>query len=134
LRGIEIESVAEEEMRGEHGGEQVVRGGDGVEVAVEVKIDLLARLHLGQAAAGRAALHAENRTQRWLAGGDDRLLADALQPLRQADGNHGFAFAGGGRGGGCDQDQFATYGKCRVVEQIQLDLGSEGADGFVLFG
>ena len=44
--------------------EQVVRRGDGVEVAGEVQVDLVHRHDLGVAAARRAALHAEHRAQR----------------------------------------------------------------------
>ena len=59
------------------------------------------------------------------------LLADALQALRKTDGDHGLAFAGsGGRGRG-DHDQFAANGKRRVVEQIEFELRSVGADRFV---
>ncbi len=114
---IEVERVAEEKVRIDHGGQQIVRGGDGVKVAVKVEIDLMARFHLRQASARRSAFEAKDRTQRWLARGDDRFAPDVLQALGQADGDHGLAFSGGRRCGGRDKDEFAARRKGGVVEQ-----------------
>ncbi len=95
--GIEVELVAVEEVRVDEGGEQVVGRGDGVEVAVEVEVDLVGGLDLAASAAGGAALHAEDRAERGLARGDEGALADALEALDEADGGDGLALAGGGR-------------------------------------
>ncbi len=65
--GIEVESIAVEEMRVDERGEQVVRRGDGVEVAVEVEVDLFGWLDLRTSAAGCAALHAEDGPEGGLA-------------------------------------------------------------------
>jgi hypothetical protein len=51
------------EMRVEERGEQVVRSGDGVEVAVEVQVDLVERRERRLAAAGRPAFLAEHRPE-----------------------------------------------------------------------
>ena len=74
-------------------GEQVVRERDRGEVAGEVEVDVLHRHHLRVAAAGRAALHAEHRAERRLAQADDRLLADAVERIAQADRRGRLAFA-----------------------------------------
>ena len=58
LRRIEVQRIAEEKMRVHHRRQQIVRSRDGVKIAVKMQIDLLARLHLRQAAARCAALHA----------------------------------------------------------------------------
>ena len=50
--------------------QQVVGGGDGVEIAGEMEIDVLHRHDLGIAAAGRAALDAEAGPERGLAQAD----------------------------------------------------------------
>ncbi len=99
--GIESKLVAVEEVSVDERGQKIVRGSDGVEVAVEVEIYFLAGLQLGHAAAGGAAFHAEDRAEGGFARGDDGFFADVLEALRQADGGDGFAFAGNGwRGGG----------------------------------
>ena len=63
-----------------------------------------------------------------------RLLADALQALCEADGGDRLAFAGdGGRGGG-DEDELAVWREVGIGEQIKLELGAVGSDGFVAVG
>ena len=133
LGWIEIERIAVEEVRIDHGGQQVVRGGDGMEVAVKVEIDFLAGLNLREAAAGRAALEAEDGAERGLARGDDCRAANAFKTLRQADGGNGLAFTGDGGGGGCDQYELATNREGRIGEQIERELGAVRADGFIMY-
>ena len=69
--GIKMQIVAVEEMRIDKSGEQIVRRGDGVKIAVEMEIDFRTRLDLRKAAPGGGALHAEHRAERRLARGDD---------------------------------------------------------------
>ena len=69
----------------DHRREQIVRGGDGVEIAGEMQVDRLHRHDLGIAAAGGAALHAEAGAERGLTQGDDALLADMAQRIGEAD-------------------------------------------------
>ena len=57
------EFVAVMDVVVEHGGEQVIRQPDRVEVTGEMDIDLLHRNHLGVAAARCPALHAEAGAQ-----------------------------------------------------------------------
>ena len=73
---------------------------------MEMKIDFRSRLDLRKAAAGSAALHAEDGAERRFARRNHRALADMREPLRQSDRCDGFAFTGnGGRGRG-DEDHF----------------------------
>ncbi len=133
LTGIDIQSVAVEEMRVEQRGEQVVGRGDGVEVAVEVEIDAGAGLDLRSAAARGSAFHAEDGAERWFAGGDERALTEAFERLHQADGGHGFAFAGDGRCSGGHEDELAAAGKGRIGEQVEAELGAVRAQDFNVF-
>ena len=66
-RGSMRQLVAVVDVVVQHRGQQVVGQLDGVEVAGEVEVDVLHRHHLGVAAAGRTAFHAEARAQRRLA-------------------------------------------------------------------
>jgi hypothetical protein len=88
--------------------EQIVRRGDGVEVAGEVEVDVLHRHHLGVAAAGGAALDAEARPERRLAQAQHRLLADVIERVGQAHRGRGLALARRRRRDRRDQDQLAV--------------------------
>jgi hypothetical protein len=87
--------------------EQVVRRGDGVEVAGEVQVDALHRHHLGLAAAGGAALGAEHRAERGLAQHDHGALADPGERVAEADRRR-LAFARRRRIDRGDEDEFAV--------------------------
>ena len=56
--GVDVERVALLDGVVDHGGQQVVGGTDGVDVAGKVEVDVLHGHDLGVAAAGRAALDA----------------------------------------------------------------------------
>ena len=58
---VDIKAVAPVNVVVDHRRQQVVRRGDGVEVACEVQVHLFHRHNLGIAAAGSAALHAKVR-------------------------------------------------------------------------
>ena len=106
----------------DHRGEQVVRRGDGVEVAGEVEVDLVHRHDLGEAAAGGAALHAEAGAERGLAQAEHRLLADPAQRIGKADGGRRLAFAGGGRVDRGDEDQLAEVLRAQVLDVAGRDF------------
>src|SRR3546814_18997385 len=72
--GIDVDLFAPVDVVVDQGRQQGVRRGDGVEVAGEVEVDVLHRHHLGVAAAGGAALHAEAGPERGLAQAHPRLL------------------------------------------------------------
>ena len=61
--GVQLQGVAPMQMVVDHRAEEVVRAGDGVEVAGEVEVDLVHRDHLGIAATGGAPLHPEDRPE-----------------------------------------------------------------------
>src|SRR3546814_14745532 len=92
----------------DQGRQQVVRRGDGVEVAGEVEVDVLHRHHLGVAAAGGAALHAEAGPERGLAQAHHRLLADPVEAVAEADGGRRLALAGRRRRDRRHQDELAV--------------------------
>jgi hypothetical protein len=126
-RRIQVELIAVKEMRVDQGSEQVMRRGDGVEIAVKVQIDLFRWLDLRASAAGGSALHAEDRAERRLARADNGAFADPLQALHQSNRGDGLAFTGNGRSGCCDEDEFAAAVKARVRQQIEAELGADGA-------
>ena len=103
--------------------EQVVRGRDGVEVAGEMQVDVFHRHDLGIAAAGRAALHAEAGTEARLAQADDRLLADAVEAVAEADGGGGLALARRRRADRGDEDQLAVRLVLQALDELHRDLG-----------
>ena len=120
---VEAELVAVVDVVVDHRGEQVVGEPDRIEVAGEVQVDVLHRHHLRVAAAGRAALHAEHRPERRLAQADDRLLADAVERVAQADRGGRLAFARGRRADRRDQDQLAVRPVGQRVDVVERDLG-----------
>ncbi len=103
-----MQVVAVEEMGIDESGEQIVGRGDGVKIAVKMKIDFRAGLDLRKTAAGGAAFHSKDRADRRLARGNDDFLADVREALGEADGSDGLPFSRGrGRGRG-DNDQFSA--------------------------
>src|SRR5216683_35591 len=61
LTHVDAEGVAVVEVIVEGGGQEIVRGGDGVEIAREVKVDLLHGHDLGEPSARAAPLYAKGR-------------------------------------------------------------------------
>ena len=105
---IDAEAIAPIDVVVDQRRQQIVRRGDGVEVAGEMQIDVLHRHHLGIAAAGGAALHAEGRPERGLAQAQHRLLADVVERVGEADRGGGLALARRRRRDRGDQDQLAV--------------------------
>ena len=106
---VDAELVAPIDVVVDHRRQQVVGGADRVEIAGEMEVDVLHRHDLGIAAAGGAALHAEAGPEARLAQADDRLLADMVQRVAEADRRRRLALAGRGRGDRGDQDQLAVW-------------------------
>ena len=102
LLDVDAQGVALLDVVVQQSGQQVVGRADGVEIAGEVKIDVLHGDDLGIAAAGGSALDAEHRPQGRLPQGGYGVFADFAQAVRQAHGGGGLAFAGGGGGDGGD--------------------------------
>ena len=131
---IDAELVAVVQVVVEHGGQEVVGQLDGVDVAGEVEVDVLHRDHLGVAAAGRPALHAEARSHRRLAEADGCPVADPVQPVGQADAGGRLALAGRRGGDRGHEDEFSGRGVVQAMVQIERDLGLHAAVVLQIFG
>ena len=108
----------------DHGGEQVVGRADGVDVAGEVEVEVLHREELRVAAAGGAALDAEDRPEGRLAQGEHGVDADGVHALGEADGRDRLALAQRRRGDGGDVDDLAVRLVLQPVEEGHVvDLG-----------
>ena len=115
--GVDAQRVAPVDMVVEHRGEQVVRRGDGVEVAGEMQVDLGHRHDLRLAAAGGAALLAEAGSEAGLAQRDRRLLAEPAERIAQSDRRRGLALARLGRIDRRHQDQLAGLAAFRAISR-----------------
>ena len=102
--------------------QQVVRRGDGVEVTGEVEVHVLHRHHLRHAAAGSTALDAEIGAERGLADAHDRLLADAVEAVAEADGRRRLALARRRRINCGDEDQLAVLAALLRRDELRRDL------------
>ncbi len=111
----------------EDGGEEIVGGGDGVEVAGEVEVDGLGGLDGAEAAAGGTAFAAEDWAHAGLAEGEGDRVAGGFEALGETDGDGGFAFACGGGGDGGDEDELALAR--RGCEGAEGDFGFVGPVG-----
>src|SRR5437773_10157642 len=127
---IEPERIAMMQLRVEHGGQQIVRARDRVEIAREMEVDDCHGDDLGIAAARRAAFHPEHGTERWLPDRENRILAEFSQRLRDADGDGGLALARG-RGVDAGHEHEPAFGgppveradrDLRLVLAVELDL------------
>ena len=130
--GVKAQGVAVVDVVVHERGQQVVRQGDGVEVAGEVQVDVFHGHDLGVAAAGCAAFHAKDGAQGRLTQGDDGALADAVECIAQTDGGGGFAFTSGGGADGGNQNEFAVRAGL-FVQPGEVDLGfvvAVGLQGF----
>ena len=96
----------------EEGGNHVVGGGNGVEVAREVEVDAFHGQHLCVAAACRAAFHAKAGTEGGLAQSHDGTAAYLVQSQGEADRHGGLADACLGGGDGGDEDKLACLAAC----------------------
>ena len=120
---VDAQLVPVVDMVVEHRREQVVRERDGIEVSGEVQIDVFHWHHLRVAAAGCAALHAEDGSERGLAQADHGFLADMVERVAQPHRRGGLALP---RRSGCHrryQDQLGVGPGFQVVEVLQRDLG-----------
>ena len=127
LLDVDAQGVALLDVVVQQGGQQVVGRADGVEIAGEVKVDVLHGDDLGIAAAGGSALDAEHRPQGRLPQGGYGVFADFAQAVRQAHGGGGLAFAGGGGGDGGDEDELAVGPVGLLPQQAVVDLGLAAA-------
>ena len=78
---VDAEIVAPVDVIVDHGGQKIVRRGDRVEIAGEMKIHVLHWHDLRIAAARRSALHPEARTERRFSNADCRVFPDSIQSI-----------------------------------------------------
>jgi hypothetical protein len=123
LADVDAERIAVVEVVVQRRGEEVVRGGDRVEVAGEVEVDVLHGHDLGPASAGAAALHAERGSDGRLAQGDDGAGADAGEGLAETDGHGGLAVSRRRRCDRGDDDELAVGLATPSAEGRQQHLG-----------
>ncbi len=119
---VEPQFVAPIEMVVDQRGEQIVGRGDGVQVAGEMKIDVLHRHDLGITAARRAALHAEGRTEARFAQTQHRALAELIERVGEADRRRRLALARGGRRHGGNQHELAVRPVLQRADIVERDL------------
>ena len=131
---VDPELVAVEQMGLEHGGEQVVRGADGMDVAGEVEVHVLHRHDLRVAGAGCSALDPEHRAERRLAQAEHRLAADRAQALRQRDRGGRLPLAELRRRDRGHADELRVGPVGEPVEHREGDLGLVPAVGIELVG
>ncbi len=99
-------------------------GSDGMEIAVEVQVDVFHRPDLRVPAAGAATFDAEYRAHRRLPQAQHRLLANLAKALRQRDARGRLAFTGLGRRDGSDDDQLAVWARGEPVEDGEANFAS----------
>jgi len=102
--------------------QQVVRSLDGVEVTVEVEVDLFHRNDLGETAAVPASLDAPDRAHARLPQAEHDLLADLPQPLGEAHARRGLALAGLGRRDRGGDDELAVGAILQPFQDVEGDL------------
>ncbi len=125
--GVDVERIAPVDVVVDHRGEQIVRGGDRVEIAGEMQVDLVHRRDLRISAARRAALHAEARPERGLAQADRDALADARERVAETDRGRRLAFARRRRADRGDEDELAVRLAGEPGEEAVVDLGDRAA-------
>jgi hypothetical protein len=119
---VDAERVALVQMVVEQGGEHVVRGRDGMEVAGEVQVQRLHRHHLGVAAARGAALDTERRPHRRLPDRHRGALADVPHRLAEPHRRGGLALAERGRSDRGYQHVLGPRPVGQLFDRGQLEL------------
>ena len=117
---VDAKGVALLDVVVEHGCAKVVGSTDGVEVAGEVKVDVLHGDDLGHAAACGTTLDAKHGAQGGLSQAERGGFANGPEGVREADGRGGLALAGGSGVDGGHEDELALGGL--VLEGVDVDL------------
>ena len=131
---VDVQFVALFDMIVYHGCQQVVGGGNGVNVAGKVQVNVFHRHNLRIAAAGRAAFQSEAGAERRLAQRQHDFFAAELQSVGQTDGYCRFSLAGRGRSNRRDQNEFSfqRFGG-QFVQLCKADFGLVPAVKFQVF-
>ena len=131
---VDILLVAPVDMIVDQRRQQIVRRRDRMKIAGEMQVDVLHRHHLRITAAGCPALDAETGAKRRLTDADDRLLANAVEPVAKADRGGGLAFTGRRRIDRSHQDQPPVRAALLLRDEVGADLGLVMAVGKQMFG
>ena len=121
LSRVDVQSVALEDVVVNHRCQQVVRCADCVEVAGEVKVDILHRNYLCVSAACCSALYAEYRSQGRLTKGYHNLFANLLHTVCQAYGCGSLSFSCRSRVDSSYQNQLAVFSRF-LLQQIVVNF------------
>ena len=124
---IQFSGVGPEQMVVQHGGQERVSRRDRVEVAREVKIDVLHGHDLRIAAPCGSPLDAEDGSQGRFADAQQRVAASERQRVGEPYGRGGLAFAGSGGADARDQDQLGVAAG-PSVHHVERHLGLEAAE------
>ena len=136
---VNVELIAVVQVVVDHRRQEVVGGGDGVEVAGQVQVHPLGRQDAGSPRASGSALDAEGRAHGRLAQGENRLLSQASEPLGQSDGRGGLALPERRRRDRSDDDVVratrpTTTHVLAGFQRPQVDLGDVAAIGNDVLG
>ena len=121
LSRIDVQSVALENMVVNHGCQQVVGCSDCMEIAGEMKVDILHGHYLRVSAAGSSALYTKYRSQRRLAESYHNLLANLLKSICQSYRCGSLSFSCGSRVDSSNQNQLAVL-SIGLLQKIVVDL------------
>jgi hypothetical protein len=120
---IDVERVLPVHVVVDHRGQQVVGRANRMEVAGKMQVDVRHRNHLRETTAGSATLHAETGPEARFAQADDRILANSVQAVTQADGCRCLAFTRRRWRNGGHKDELAVAPVIERIEKIVADLG-----------
>ena len=103
-----MQIIAVNGVRIDEGRQQILCRGNCMKIAVEMEIDLVARLDLREATPGGTSFHAEDPAKRRFARGQDGLLAHLGESLYQAFSGDSLALAGSSERGCGNENQFSA--------------------------
>ncbi len=121
--GVDVELVLPVQVVLQYRREKVMGGGDRMQVAGEVQVDVPHGIDLRITAAGGAPFDAEDGPERGLAQSPHDLLVQLAQGLHQPDGGDGLSLPGLGGGYGGHQHQLAIAAAIVAAEDGQRHLG-----------
>ena len=138
---VDVELIAVVQVVVDHRRQEVVGGGDGVEVAGQVQVHPLGRQDAGTPGAAGPSFDAEGGPHGRLAQGEDGLLSQTGEPLGQSDGRGGLALPERRR---CDRSDDDIAGFAGTIlcagplatrnQGAQIDLGHVATIGNNVLG
>ena len=132
LPGVDLQRVSLLDVVVQHSRQQVVCGGNGMEIPCEMQVQIFHRNHLRIAAAGRPSLNPEAGPKGRFTERDDGIFSQFGHGLPQADGCGGLALSGRGGIDGCHKNQLPVLivldllpepvGKLCLVLSVKLQV------------